>query len=132
MTVGPRVLSIQEFLLADVLGADIEVDDVECPTAPVRAARLGLTYPARLPLKRAKLRAEIERHSDRTMRVVSYKGIETITRCRTCAKDDTRPCLALRVLAVAYGRHPAYRPEWRIPRPDPRPLPAQWSPRREH
>jgi hypothetical protein len=42
----------------------------------------------------AGLTAEIERHKDRTMTVASLSGEETITRCGTCPKEDTRPCTA--------------------------------------
>lgn len=61
-----------------------------------------------------RLTAEVERHSDRTMTVVSLSGTETITRCRICPKEDGRPCSALRRLALPYAEHPAYRPEWRV------------------
>jgi hypothetical protein len=59
-------------------------------------------------------RDEIEQHNDHTMTVVSRNGTETITRCRMCPKEDTRPCRALEMMALAYASHPAYLPEWRI------------------
>lgn len=53
------------------------------------------------------------------MTVVFRSGNErSITRCKLCPKEDTRPCLALRVLALPYAQHPLYRPEWRIVQPD--------------
>ena len=62
----------------------------------------------------AGLAAELERHKDRTMTVVSLSGIETITRCGTCPREPTRPCMSLRILALRYAQHPAYLPEWQI------------------
>jgi hypothetical protein len=61
--------------------------------------------------------AEVERHRERTMNVVSRHGIETITRCTTCPREETRPCTALRILALPYAQHPAYRREWSIDPP---------------
>jgi hypothetical protein len=104
-------MSIQEFLLSYV------VDD---PIVEVHAAAQAMntrgsdTTDSRFPLTRGALRAEVERHSDRTMTVVSLSGHVSITRCRVCPKEDTRPCTALRVLALPYAQHPAYRPEWGI------------------
>ena len=58
------------------------------------------------------VRAEVERHRERTMTVVFRDRTETITRCATC-REEAHPCTALRVLALRFAEHPAYRPEWR-------------------
>lgn len=121
MAVGPRDLSIQEFLLTYVLGDNAGTGRLPAlPGAELSASDLG-----GLPHNRADLRAEIERHDDRSMTVVTLKGTETITRCGVCPREDTRPCTALRVLALPYAQHPAYRPEWRIVSPDALDVPAQ-------
>jgi hypothetical protein len=128
MALHTRVMNIQEFLYAVALG-----DRDQDGSAPA-VTRLGSTKSRstdnnrgrglagadtdRLPLTGAGLAAEVERHSDRTMTVVSLSGIETITRCGICPKEDTRPCMALRILALPYAEHPGYRSEWSITRPD--------------
>ena len=94
MKSGPRVLSIPEFLLDYVLVPEAEGG------GPVGAAR-------------ADLRAEVVRHRDRTMTVVFRDRIETMTRCEVCRTEDP-PCTALRVLALPFADHPAYRAEWSI------------------
>ncbi len=71
------------------------------------------------------LAAEVERHQDRTMTVVSFSGRKTITRCGRCPKEDSRPCRALRALALRYAHHPAYRPEWLITPPNAVAVPSQ-------
>jgi hypothetical protein len=86
---GPGILSIQAFLLEHAERADT---------------------PA--------LVAGLERHRDRTMTVVHRNRIETITRCGTCPNEQLRPCRGLRVLALPYAHHPAYRPEWSLPHDD--------------
>jgi hypothetical protein len=119
MGIRPAVLSIQEFLLAYAFDG------------PVPAADHGPETwdPDRRPLTGANLRAEIERHADRTMTVRSStgssSGMGAITRCGVCPKEATRPCTALRVLALPYADHPAYRPEWRIAPPDAYGVPAR-------
>ncbi len=94
---GTRVLTIQEFLLRYAVGADRPDGDSAGPDA---------------------LRAEIERHNDRTMTVVTLSGTTTITRCGVCPKEETRPCTALRVMALPFADHPAYRQEWQLPAPE--------------
>lgn len=59
-------------------------------------------------------RDAIEQHNDHTMTVVSRSGMQTVTRCGFCPKEDTRPCRALKVMALRYSNHPAYLAEWRI------------------
>ena len=66
----------------------------------------------------SRLAALVERHRDRTMTVVSLSGTEKITRCGTCPKEDSRPCRALRLLALPYAHHPAYQPEWHVAVPE--------------
>jgi hypothetical protein len=61
------------------------------------------------------VRAEVERHRDRTMTVVFRDRVETITRCGTCPKEPERPCTAMRELALPFADHPQFRPEWRVP-----------------
>src|SRR5436190_7937845 len=102
MVIGTHVLNIQDFLLTYALGP---VGGIVDRSSAVISDAAGH------PLTRADLRAEIERHSDRTITVVSMSRIETITRCGVCPKEDTRPCMALRVLALPYAPHPAYRTE---------------------
>lgn len=59
------------------------------------------------------LRAEIERHDDRTMTVSGGQGgVETVTRCGTCASEYTRPCRALKSSAGRYRTHPDFDPDW--------------------
>jgi hypothetical protein len=104
MAVRTRVLSISEFLWTYVL------DEGDVSLAGV------------------KLRAEIERHRERTVTIESRKGARTVARCQVCPREDGRPCMALRVLALPYARHPAYRQEWWVPQPGaelaPRELPS--------
>lgn len=64
--------------------------------------------------ERTRLRAEVERHRLRTMTVVSHLGIETITRCGVCPKEDTQPCTVLRTIALPYAEHPSYQQEWSL------------------
>lgn len=102
MTGGGRTLSVQDFLTAYVLGEGLDevhhVDDID--------------------YRMARLRAEVSKHELRTMTVVFPGSEETITRCRSCPRDDAWPCTALRELAAPYARHPAYRREWQVVRPD--------------
>jgi hypothetical protein len=93
---GTQALTIKEFLLRYAVGTDRSGDDHAGPDA---------------------LRAEVERHSDRTMTVVTLGGTTTITRCGVCPKGEGRPCTALRLMALPFAQHPAYRQEWRLPQP---------------
>jgi hypothetical protein len=99
MTDGTRVLTLPEFLLAYIVGEASEPDGAG---------------PADRRL--AHLRREVERHERRTVTVVTGDVVETITRCRSCPGDQGWPCTALRVLAMPYARHPAYREEWQVRR----------------
>lgn len=112
MSGGPRVLSIQEFLFAYVLGEGLDelhdVDDIDVPLAH--------------------LRAQVARHQMRTG--VSRDSGEPTTRCRSCRDEDGWPCTALRVLAEPYARHPAYRSEWRMARTDVQLIGAEGGPDR--
>lgn len=112
MAVGRRDLNIQEFLLLYALDDDSETDD-RSGLLPV-VHRSASAESGEL----ASFRAEVERHNDRTMTILSLSGTETITRCGVCPKEESRPCMALRFLALPYAQHPAYRPEWRIVRAD--------------
>jgi hypothetical protein len=112
LAVGTRIMNIQEFLLLYAVGDDPGIDEHTGPAPVVHGGGLANSDPDELPLTGPSLRTEIERHNDRTMTVVSRGAIETITRCGVCPKELTRPCTALRVLALPYARHPAYRTEW--------------------
>jgi hypothetical protein len=75
-------LTIKEFLLARLS------EETDADTAPVRA--------------------EIERHNDRSMMVLGgARGPEVRTRCGLCVHEYTRPCRALRRIA---SRSPGLRP----------------------
>lgn len=63
----------------------------------------------------ASLAREVERHRERTMTVVSLMGTESITRCGTCPSEESRPCKALRVLALPFAHRPGYRSAWQVP-----------------
>lgn len=101
------MLSIRDFLLA--FAAEGEPDTDSSPRSLLHVQDRGADMPAR----QGSLRAEIERHHERTMTVISRRGLETITRCEVCPESETTPCIGLRRLAVPYAQHPAYRPEWR-------------------
>ena len=126
MTVGPRVLSIQDFLLAYVLGEDEDAGGhlVLLDRARERTGRRR----ARSARNRADLRAEVERHQAQVTTVDSGAGDETVTRCVSCPTDEGWPCTALRVLALPYARHPAYRTEWQVPGPVSLVVPPQDGP----
>jgi hypothetical protein len=113
MAAGTRELSIQDFLRLHALG-----DDRSGHPPLVRGSGPAGSGVAELFPTVASLRAEIERHTDRSMTVMSRGGMETITRCAACPKEETRPCMALRVLALPYAEHPGYRPEWRVEQAD--------------
>jgi hypothetical protein len=112
MGIRPTVLNIQEFLFAYALDG---------PALAARGQGVEMPDPDPVALRGADLRAEIERHADRTMTVRSSSGsssgMEAITRCGVCPKEATRPCAALRILALPYADHPGYRPEWGIAPP---------------
>ena len=139
MAVRTRDMNIQEFLYAvssrdgDQVGSAPTTTGMPTTNPPStgNSGGEGLhgSDPDGLPLTGANLRAEVKRHSDRTMTVVTLSGIETITRCGICPKEDTRPCRALRILAMPYAQHPAYRPEWSITGPDTAATTAQDAPR---
>lgn len=83
-------MTIKEFLLAR-LSEETDVD-----TGPIRA--------------------EIERHNDRSMWVLGgARAPEVLTRCGLCVHEHTRPCTALRRLASAYVDHPDFDPAWALP-----------------
>ncbi len=93
MTGGQRDMSIQDFLLGYIVGEGSdevhETDDID--------RRLS------------RLRIEVRRHGARTMEVASGGSMVSITRCRSCPREDGWPCTTLRKLAEPYSRHPAYR-----------------------
>ena len=130
MAVPTPVTNIQEFLYAFASGEADQTGDGWAPmmtwvradealeaTVKSMSARRLDPSPDRPSLTGASLRAEVERHNDRTMTVVSLHETWTITRCGVCPKEQARPCTALRLLALPYAQHPAYRPEWRVARP---------------
>ncbi len=106
-----NMLSIKEFLLTYAIGHDLDVAESEPAMVTVEDSVQAGSGSHRPP---SRLQAEIERHNDRTMTVVSRSGIETITRCGVCPKTESSACIGLRRLALPYAGHPAYRPEWRI------------------
>lgn len=83
-------MTIKEFLLARLS------DETDADTAPVRA--------------------EIERHNDRSMMVLGgARGHEVRTRCGLCVHEYTRPCRALRRIASRYQDHPDFDQAWTLP-----------------
>lgn len=60
------------------------------------------------------LRAQVERHNDRTMVVVSggKRQLEYVTRCGTCPKESTTPCRILKEMANEYSSHPDFDSDW--------------------
>lgn len=106
-------LTIKEFLLAYALGRDPDLDRADAESAAEELeAPTGSGAMSDRVLSR--LHAEIERHNDRTMTVLTRSGTETITRCGVCPKSSSAPCLGLRRLALPYAGHPAYQSEWHI------------------
>lgn len=61
-----------------------------------------------------RLRAQVERHNDRTMVVVSggTRPLEYVTRCGTCPKESTTPCRILKKMASEYSSHPDFDSDW--------------------
>ena len=61
-----------------------------------------------------RLRAQVERHNDRTMVVQSggKRPLEYVTRCGTCPKESTTPCRILREMASEYSNHPDFDSDW--------------------
>lgn len=102
--------AIKDFLLSRTLQDEAESDERETR----RSAITGDPVRESTPARHTEMRAEIERHNDHSMTVVSRVGTETITRCGYCPKEETQPCRALRLLALPYARHPAYLPEWAV------------------
>lgn len=117
MSTRPPGPSLQEFLLLHAF--DRPIDDLDAAEVADVLWEPGQTGPASVDLSptHAALRAEIMRHSDRSMTVVSRGGVETITRCRVCPHETTAPCTALRLLAVPYADHPGFRAEWLLEPP---------------
>lgn len=52
------------------------------------------------------LRRELDRHTPAL-------DADIAAACARCRQDRVQPCDVLRLLAVPYASHPAYRPEWR-------------------
>ncbi|MCW2784040.1 MAG: hypothetical protein JWP74_557 [Marmoricola sp.] len=96
--------AIKDFLLSRAMQDEAESD--------ARQGRPSTRHHP--PARHTELRAEIERHNDHSMTIVSRVGTETITRCGCCPKEDGQPCRALRLLALPYAQHPAYRAEWAL------------------
>lgn len=62
------------------------------------------------------IRAEIERHNDRSMWILGGASApEVRTRCGLCVHEYTRPCLALRRIASKYQNHPDFDQAWTLP-----------------
>jgi hypothetical protein len=78
-----------------------------------------------------RLRAQIERHNDRTMVVVSggKRQLEYVTRCGTCPKESTTPCRILKEMASEYSTHPDFDSDWACGDGDPD---SPTSPRPRH
>lgn len=68
------------------------------------------------PSSLAHLRAELDRHT--APQVASHHDSRALA-CVACCEDTIQPCEVLRLLAVPYASHPAYRPEWRPAAADP-------------
>lgn len=62
-------------------------------------------------------RAVIHRHHDRSVTVMASGAFETVTRCGICIHEFTRPCRALRTLAVPDDQHPDYDRLWQLAAP---------------
>jgi hypothetical protein len=120
----PHPLSLQEFLLAYATGGVLGSSTRSNQAVPLQRGTTYRPLPSGLTLSSSpetRLRAEVMRHLERTTTVVTPQGIETTTRCWACTDDPTYPCRALKVLALPYATHPAYRTEWHINAP---PAPA--------
>jgi hypothetical protein len=107
-------LQIHDFLLVYVLGDTTDPDTRAHAVGDLDPEPSGLNG---IPPAATSLRSAVAQHRERTMTVVFPGQIEAITRCGICPKEETRPCRALRILALPYAQHPAYRPEWRIAPP---------------
>lgn len=59
-------------------------------------------------------RAQIKRHHDRSMNVISRAGSETWTRCDVCAEQPEYPCNALKLMASTYESHPDFDQQWHL------------------
>lgn len=90
---------IREFLLGFVESGD----------TPGGTSRRNL--PEQLPSE-MDLRAEIEQHDVRPLEDRSDDGAATTNPCAKCRDKQIQPCSALRLLALQYAEHPAYRKEW--------------------
>lgn len=112
-----RDLTLYEFLMTYVLEA---TTPDPWTTTELRASSQGdlgsrMTRPGMQSYD--ELYAQIARHRDRTMVVLTRTGTQTVTRCGTCKREPIQPCLALRRLAQPYADHPAFNPAWGL-RPD--------------
>lgn len=65
------------------------------------------------PSAQDSLRRELDRHNAPHDAVRAGHGAKTSPVCPVCREDTIQPCDVLRLLAVPYASHPAYRPEWR-------------------
>ena len=95
-------MSIQLFLLSRVSECEADFFALTKPEQEVAVSTVDAD------------RIEIESHHDRTMVVTSRAGTETVTRCGICAKESSRPCHALKVMALPYASHPDYQQIWQI------------------
>jgi hypothetical protein len=57
-------------------------------------------------------RIAIHRHHDRSVTVMFAGRAQTISRCGVCAHELTRPCRALKRLALPHASHPDYDAAW--------------------
>ena len=59
------------------------------------------------------LRRELDRHTPALDAEYVGHDADIAAACARCCQDRVQPCDVLRLLAVPYASHPAYRPEWR-------------------
>jgi hypothetical protein len=98
-------MRITEFLLARV---DQEQSNAERVTAP---RELGPDRSAAMDTY-ARRRAVIHRHHDQSVTVMATGEFQTVTRCGICIHEFTRPCRALKTLALPDRAHPDYDRAW--------------------
>lgn len=99
-------MHINEFLLARVADDEVSAGGPSSTTyelGPNRAHASDLFE---------RRRTAIHRHHDRSVTVMFAGKAQTISRCGMCAHEVTRPCRALRLLALPDDAHPDYDPAW--------------------
>jgi hypothetical protein len=58
------------------------------------------------------LRVQVARHEDPSGTVCAGHDPDATPRCVVCGDDTIQQCTELRLLALRYASHPAYRSEW--------------------